>query len=102
MFQWKTKIPTRPSPPTPEQQKEDLENLRESILESHSLNSNDSESLDETDMQIAKYRKLVSNGLITKKIIQDLEVSLENLKETSKELVQLSQEVREKASTTIS
>ena len=53
-------------------------------------------------MQIAKYRKLVSNGLITKKIIQDLEVSLENLKETSKELVQLSQEVREKASTTIS
>ena len=123
MFQWKTKIPTRPSPPTPEQQKEDLENLRESILESHSLNSNgkssvffihsnllwliklfisDSESLDETDMQIAKYRKLVSNGLITEKIIQDLEVSLENLKETSKELVQLSQEVREKASTTIS
>ena len=25
MFQWKTKFPSRPSPPTPEQQKEDLE-----------------------------------------------------------------------------
>lgn len=53
-------------------------------------------------MQIQKYRQLVANCLIMEKTVQNLDVSLEKLKETSKELIHLSQEVREKASTTIS
>jgi len=35
MFQWKTKFPARPSPPTPEQQKEDLKTLKETNFDSN-------------------------------------------------------------------
>jgi len=101
MFQWKTKFPSRPSPPTPEQQKEDLEKLREMDFPSHSSLSN-GENLTKTDVQIQKYRQLTSNCSVIEKTVQDLEVSLTNLKEASEELIQLSQDVREKASTTIS
>ena len=94
MFQWKTKFPTRPSPPTLEQQQQDLENL--------STNDVLFESINETDEQIQKIRELIISQSILTKNVLDLDVSLEKLKESSKQLIELSEDVRKKASTTIS
>lgn len=99
MFQWKTNLfPQRPSPPSYQQQKQDLEQTPTDIINNLFTESKDKAQQENSLSHIQDLQKFVLNHQSTIKNMNGLTNQVEQLNNYSEQLLEMSQSVRQQVS----